>query len=197
MNNPFEELMMNKNKLNEAKEMIRAYFGLTTPFHDKTTWADLRHLIATRTDFELNGDMDVDRFIYKEMISKNKDYKTKAINRKKAYRKFHTSEEWRRLRYKVLKKFNGCCCLCGRSHQKHGVVIHVDHIKPRSKYPELKLDENNLQLLCEDCNLGKSNRDSIDWRPIPETKIVLETKGSSIRERIRSKTINKQILKNN
>lgn len=27
-----------------------------------------------------------------------------------------------------------------------------------------RFDKNNLQVLCEDCNLGKSNGDSIDWR---------------------------------
>jgi 5-methylcytosine-specific restriction endonuclease McrA len=55
--------------------------------------------------------------------------------------------------------------LCGRSKRKHGVVIHVDHIKPKSKYPELALEYNNLQLLCEDCNLGKSNKYETDYRP--------------------------------
>ena len=44
------------------------------------------------------------------------------------------------------------------------VELHVDHIKPRSKHPELELDINNLQILCKDCNLGKSNTDSIDYR---------------------------------
>jgi len=44
-------------------------------------------------------------------------------------------------------------------------VLHVDHIKPRSKYPELSLTFSNLQILCEDCNFGKSNIDQTDWRP--------------------------------
>ena len=33
--------------------------------------------------------------------------------------------------------------------------IHVDHIKPKSKHWDLRLDINNLQVLCEDCNFGK------------------------------------------
>ena len=49
--------------------------------------------------------------------------------------------------------------VCGSTER-----IHVDHIKPRSKYPELELDINNLQVLCEDCNIGKSNIDETDWR---------------------------------
>lgn len=42
--------------------------------------------------------------------------------------------------------------------------MHVDHIKPRSKYPHLAYDVNNLQVLCQDCNFGKSNHDETDWR---------------------------------
>ncbi|MFC6439812.1 HNH endonuclease [Bowmanella sp. JS7-9] len=34
-------------------------------------------------------------------------------------------------------------------------MLHVDHVKPRAKFPELALDINNLQILCETCNLGK------------------------------------------
>ena len=79
--------------------------------------------------------------------------------------KFYSSQPWRRARTAVLNKYGAECMTCGRSKKKHNIVVHVDHIKPRSTYPELELDENNLQILCEDCNLGKGNRDEIDWRP--------------------------------
>lgn len=36
-------------------------------------------------------------------------------------------------------------------------VIHVDHIKPRSTFPQLEMDINNLQILCVDCNMGNPN----------------------------------------
>jgi hypothetical protein len=177
-----------------AKNILEEHFGLEKTNGTGCKWRSLVRMIETRTDFKCPKVIpDVKRFIreHTNYLETNKlTPKTiKTIVRKKKKeekvlrKKFYVSEEWRKLRYKVLKKFKGCCCLCGRSYQKNGVVIHVDHIKPRSKYPELELDEDNLQLLCEDCNLGKSNRDSIDWRPIPETK------GSSIREKIRSKTI--------
>ena len=78
---------------------------------------------------------------------------------------FYTSKEWRSLRYRVLRKYDGCCMLCGRSKKFHNIVLHVDHIRPRSKYPHLALTFENLQILCEDCNLGKSNKDDTDWRP--------------------------------
>ncbi len=77
---------------------------------------------------------------------------------------FYRSDEWRAIRFRALKASDGACCLCGRSKRADGVKLHVDHIKPRSRFPELELALSNLQVLCEDCNLGKSNRDTTDWR---------------------------------
>ena len=83
---------------------------------------------------------------------------------------FYDSKEWKRLRYRVLKKYGACCMCCGKNYKDDRVKIHVDHIKPRSKHPHLELDFENLQILCEDCNIGKSNLDDTDWRPMPEYK---------------------------
>ncbi len=77
--------------------------------------------------------------------------------------KFYSSREWRKLRYEALVKHGNSCMVCGASPMD-GIVIHVDHIKPRSLHPELALKLDNLQILCKDCNLGKSNIDDTDWR---------------------------------
>lgn len=45
--------------------------------------------------------------------------------------------------------------------------MQVDHIQPLSKYPELALVEDNLQVLCKDCNMGKSNQYADDFRAKP------------------------------
>lgn len=96
----------------------------------------------------------------------NTEWKEIAARAKKdANDRFFKSEEWRTVRYKVITLHNGQCAACGRSKKEHGCVMHVDHIIPRSWQPELALEISNLQLLCEDCNLGKGNRDSTDWRP--------------------------------
>lgn len=100
----------------------------------------------------------------KEKIKKKKQktlrsYKIKPTNKND----FYLSNEWLELRYKALKLNDGKCCCCGRG-RKQGVYLHVDHIKPRSLYPSLQLDLSNLQVLCEECNIGKSNKDSTDWR---------------------------------
>lgn len=61
-----------------------------------------------------------------------------------------------RLRFKVLKRDNFSCVQCGVSPARNqNVVLHVDHIKPWSKGGET--ETSNLQTLCQNCNLGKSN----------------------------------------
>jgi len=61
-----------------------------------------------------------------------------------------------RLRFHILKRDNFSCRACGASPAlKHGLLLHVDHIKPWSLGGETI--EDNLQTLCETCNLGKSN----------------------------------------
>jgi len=70
---------------------------------------------------------------------------------------FYDTWEWRDLRWQVLTASNGKCKVCNRG-KDNGIILHVDHIKPRSKFPALELVFDNLQVLCEDCNIGKSNK---------------------------------------
>ena len=60
-----------------------------------------------------------------------------------------------RLRVSILRRDDYRCKMCGASRDE-GVNLHVDHIVPVSRggrtLPE------NLQTLCQPCNLGKSNR---------------------------------------
>jgi hypothetical protein len=73
---------------------------------------------------------------------------------------FYTSTAWLRLRYMAFQRYGRKCVACGT---KEG-AMHVDHIKPRSRFPELALDFSNLQVLCKACNLGKSNKFEDDFR---------------------------------
>ena len=82
---------------------------------------------------------------------------------------FYLSPAWRAVRYQALKLHGGACQCCGK-RATPGHPLHVDHIKPRSKYPELALRLDNLQVLCDDCNMGKSNKDQTDWRPVAVTE---------------------------
>lgn len=91
----------------------------------------------------------------------------KQTQKGKAARKpgFYSSDAWLKLRVDALEYYGGECCLCGKNKKQHNVVMHVDHIKPRSTHPHLELCFSNLQVLCEECNLGKGNRYSVDHRP--------------------------------
>ncbi len=61
-----------------------------------------------------------------------------------------------RLRFRVMKRDNFSCRACGASPAlKPGLSLHVDHVKAWSLGGETI--EENLQTLCEVCNLGKSN----------------------------------------
>lgn len=80
---------------------------------------------------------------------------------------FLLSYEWRRVRMEALKLYGPVCQCCGAS-KANGVMIHVDHIKPRKLFPQLALDVANLQILCEVCNHGKGNWDMTDWRPVAD-----------------------------
>ncbi|WP_166788769.1 HNH endonuclease [Cryobacterium sp. TMT4-31] len=59
------------------------------------------------------------------------------------------------LRVTILRRDDYRCRMCGAS-AADGAVLHIDHITPVSR-DGLTVPEN-LQTLCESCNLGKSNR---------------------------------------
>lgn len=79
------------------------------------------------------------------------------------YKLFYRTEEWLKLRKQVIDKYGKVCMKCGVD-DKEGIVMHVDHIVPRSLDKTKELDFENLQVLCETCNIRKSNSESIDYR---------------------------------
>ncbi len=72
---------------------------------------------------------------------------------KVAARRTPRSINWR-LRALVLMRDSARCRLCG-ANPSSGAILHVDHIRPWSKGGETVLE--NLQILCEPCNIGKSD----------------------------------------
>lgn len=59
-----------------------------------------------------------------------------------------------RCRARVLMRDGARCQLCGATPQK-GATLHIDHVIPFSKGGGNEIE--NLQVLCEYCNLGKSD----------------------------------------
>lgn len=71
---------------------------------------------------------------------------------------FYKSTIWKEFRFNFLKNNKRMCLLCGRGPGE-GMAIQLDHIKPRYLYPELALKNNNIQILCSECNTGKGLQD--------------------------------------
>lgn len=67
---------------------------------------------------------------------------------------FYDSWEWKKVRYEALIKFGPKCMLCGSND---GIV--VDHIIPVKVDITKSLDLKNLQILCNDCNMGKCQKE--------------------------------------
>lgn len=71
-----------------------------------------------------------------------------------------SSNDWRYLRKKVFKIQGDRCLKCGKKTSR----MHVDHIKPKSRFPHLEYKIDNLQVLCQDCNREKSFDKIADYR---------------------------------
>ena len=100
-----------------------------------------------------------------EDAGKEKLNELKANRLKKLYGDtFYTTPEWIALKTATVKRYGAVCMKCGAIPRPPGLLIHVDHIKPRSRFPELELDPENLQILCGPCNEEKSNVHFTDYR---------------------------------
>ncbi|MCF8055003.1 MAG: HNH endonuclease [Deltaproteobacteria bacterium] len=67
------------------------------------------------------------------------------------------------LRWQVFQRDKWRCVSCGRTAD-NDVILHVDHIVPRSKGGKDELD--NFQTLCHVCNFGKGNKDDTNIREL-------------------------------
>lgn len=127
--------------------------------------------LRTRTVVFINGSKHTQQFClecrftqyldFGSIVDRDATFKERAETLRKTYGdSFYSSKEWLSLRYKAFI-LHGQRCLCCFAV---GKPLHIDHIKPRSLYPELGLSIENLQVLCADCNIGKSNLDETDFR---------------------------------
>ena len=78
------------------------------------------------------------------------------IGNKIEYKKENSRNVSPGLKVKILYRDNFRCVLCGKSPSTDfGTKLDIDHIVPFSKGGKSTLE--NLQTLCKDCNLGKSD----------------------------------------
>lgn len=90
------------------------------------------------------------------VLSDREEQKTQQEN-KTEYKKENSRNISLSLRLHVLNRDNFRCVFCGKSPATDiGTKLHIDHIHPFANGGKSVLE--NLQTLCEECNLGKSNR---------------------------------------
>lgn len=123
---------------------------------------------AFKDDLERQADAIL-RAIPKDMKKRKKSSVGYAPN-PNSRKSFYASWEWRKLRMLTLKKYGHRCQSCGATTKDigmhgHPVRLVVDHIKPLGRHWDLRLHPDNLQVLCDECNMGKGDWDETDYRP--------------------------------
>lgn len=130
-----EEKLFHKNILN--------------PIRDVTFYADLRYTSPKGRNSYHTQCRFMPYQIEGLLVALKKEQNYKAS---KAHQRSLMSDS---LRYDILKRDGFRCVLCGRT-ANDGAKLHVDHIKPIAKGG--KTVTNNLRTLCDQCNLGKSDK---------------------------------------
>lgn len=127
--------------------------GLGYPSHEgKAGRKALQHLLCTKED---NYNKLIESYYYKFIVKMSKEL---PLDKVKYPDKFYKSKAWLDVRTLVFSVFGNRCLCCGSKEE-----IQVDHVKPRSRHPELALKIINLQPLCKECNLLKGVN-TIDYR---------------------------------
>lgn len=103
-------------------------------------------------EYKTGGDILSDDFVLPDREQQKTQQENKVDYKKENSRNISLS-----VRLEVLSRDKFRCVFCGKSPATDiGTKLHIDHIEPFSKGGKSTLE--NLQTLCEECNLGKSNR---------------------------------------
>lgn len=84
-----------------------------------------------------------------------KDNIMKHINRDKCKVKYNNYQEYKPM---LRKLFNHSCCYCTIFEGENKIgFFHVEHFKPKSKFPTFECTYENLLYACHKCNVYKSD----------------------------------------
>lgn len=88
------------------------------------------------------------------------DHRRRKRKPRKSYKhdnkSLYNSAVWKRLVAFVYERDKGCCQRCGKF--VHGKDAHSHHIIPVVKAPHLKLNPDNIKLLCSKCHVIEENK---------------------------------------
>ena len=75
-------------------------------------------------------------------------------------KKFYNTDEWQSLRKEYMEKNKAKYFKCNYCDENVSLnkTLNIDHIKPLKTHWHLRLDINNLQILCQDCNKFKASK---------------------------------------
>ena len=101
---------------------------------------------------------------------------------------FYKSNNWNTVKKTAWRSLSHFCPVCGSEEN-----LVVDHIKPIRYFWEDRLNPDNLQLLCNDCNLEKGSKENwtLEWHIKNKSTLEWERKRKS--ERLSHKKDNKHL----
>lgn len=79
-------------------------------------------------------------------------------NEYKERKRFYNSKHWQLVREYVLKRANYECEWCKLEGKVTTDSLEVDHIEELQDRPDLKLDPDNLRVLCKACHNKRHTR---------------------------------------
>lgn len=96
-----------------------------------------------------------------------------------------STRTWRELRCEIIRR-DGRVCQELHCHRTIPLDfdLHIDHIRPRSVFPELSLDPSNLRVLCRTCNFKKAahfqceGQEGFNWQRADEPKSLVNQEAS-------------------
>lgn len=128
---------------------MRNYPSIVGPKAYVTRWGNWRNALKAFVE-KINQDIDDEKKTNHHEQKENKIVTQKITGEDRRDIKLG-------LRYKILSRDNFKCIRCGESPATNQLCkLHVDHIMPFSKGG--KTNFQNLQTLCDKCNIGKGNR---------------------------------------
>jgi 5-methylcytosine-specific restriction endonuclease McrA len=155
-----------------AKQIILEYYQ-----------SHLGEWIHNQTFREITGANDIPRTIRDLrqrgwQIKVRGDGYTRLVSSEKGEPKGERDAISERHRFEVLQRDGFSCRACGRSPERDGIVLQVDHILPVDWGGKTELD--NLQSLCEECNRGKKA-----WVASHSSQVMKEVAGlATVEQRI-------------